>query len=185
MGSALKAIEEIKEEVERSSEVIPKDSLYRKLLETFPLRPLGTEEEYKIGRHIVSRLLVLLESEDAEVQASQAGIEKYLKNLAGIVEAYEKNTYPDVGKNVSGKDMLKFFMESNGLQQGDLKKELGGQPVVSAILRGERKLNLRQISALAVRFNISPEVFIDLNEIKKRQATRRLGTKTHALKRIK
>jgi HTH-type transcriptional regulator/antitoxin HigA len=42
----------------------------------------------------------------------------------------------------------------------NISRELGGQPVVSKILKGERELNLRQIKALAKRFNVSPEVFI-------------------------
>ena len=49
MGHALRALEEIKEEVAHSAAAIPADSLYRKLLEAFPLRPLNTEEEYKMA----------------------------------------------------------------------------------------------------------------------------------------
>jgi HTH-type transcriptional regulator/antitoxin HigA len=53
-----------------------------------------------------------------------------------------------------------YLMELQGLNQTDLSKELGGQPVVSKILKGERELNLRQVKALAKRFKVSPEVFI-------------------------
>lgn len=56
--------------------------------------------------------------------------------------------------------MLAYLMELQGLNQTDFSKELGGQPVVSKILKGERELNLRQVKALAKRFKVSPEVFI-------------------------
>lgn len=56
--------------------------------------------------------------------------------------------------------MLAYMMALQGLKQTDLSKELGGQPVVSKILKGERELNLRQVKALAKRFKVSPEIFI-------------------------
>jgi len=46
------------------------------------------------------------------------------------------------------------------LTQTELSKELGGQPVVSAILNGKRAINARQASALASRFGVSAAVFI-------------------------
>jgi HTH-type transcriptional regulator/antitoxin HigA len=51
-------------------------------------------------------------------------------------------------------------MEQNGLTQADLRTELGGQSVVSAILNGKRALNSRQAKALAARFGVSPAAFI-------------------------
>jgi HTH-type transcriptional regulator/antitoxin HigA len=45
------------------------------------------------------------------------------------------------------------------LTQSDLP-EIGSQGVVSEILRDKRKLNMRQVQALAARFNVSPAVFI-------------------------
>jgi HTH-type transcriptional regulator/antitoxin HigA len=46
------------------------------------------------------------------------------------------------------------------LTQADLR-EVGTQGVVSEILAGKRKLNLRQAKALAKRFHIGLEAFID------------------------
>lgn len=56
--------------------------------------------------------------------------------------------------------MLAYLMNLQGLTQKDLAKEVGGQPIVSKILKGERDLNIRQVKALAKRFKVSPEVFI-------------------------
>lgn len=61
---------------------------------------------------------------------------------------------------ISGSDMLAYLMELQGLTQIDLAKELGGQPIVSKILKGERELNIRQIKALSKRFKVVPEIFI-------------------------
>ena len=47
----------------------------------------------------------------------------------------------------------------HGLRQSDLP-EVGSQGVVSEILSGKRALNLRQVQALAERFQVSPAVFI-------------------------
>ena len=50
-------------------------------------------------------------------------------------------------------------MEEHHLTQNDLR-EIGTQGVVSEILNGKRKLNLRQIRLLSQRFHVSPEGFI-------------------------
>ena len=86
------------------------------------------------------------------------GIRIYLKTLSDLISDYEALKFKSGA--VSGKDMLAYLMDLQGLTQSDLAKEVGGQPIVSKILKGERELNLRQIKALAKRFKISPEVFI-------------------------
>jgi HTH-type transcriptional regulator/antitoxin HigA len=55
--------------------------------------------------------------------------------------------------------VLQFLMEEHGLTQSDLP-EVGSQGVISDILRGKHELNVRQIRALAKRFQVSPAVFI-------------------------
>ncbi len=49
-------------------------------------------------------------------------------------------------------------MEEHSLAQSHLP-EVGAQSVVSAVLAGKRKLNLRQVKALAQRFSVPMEVF--------------------------
>ena len=61
---------------------------------------------------------------------------------------------------VCGVDVLCFLMEEHGLTQSDLP-EIGSQGVVSEVLRGKREPNIRQIRALAKRFQVSPAVFIE------------------------
>jgi len=80
-----------------------------------------------------------------------------LDTLGTLIHAYEREHYPM--PEASGVDMIHFFMEEHGLTQRQLP-ELRSQGVVSEILNGKRALNLRQIRALAERFQVSPAVFI-------------------------
>ena len=64
-------------------------------------------------------------------------------------------------QQASGIDALKFLMEQHGLDQSDLKNEIGSQGVVSEILNGKRQLNLSHIKKLALRFGVKPATFID------------------------
>ena len=52
-----------------------------------------------------------------------------------------------------GINALIYLMESHNLKQSDLP-EIGSQGVVSEILNGKRKLNLRQIKELSNRFHV-------------------------------
>jgi HTH-type transcriptional regulator/antitoxin HigA len=63
------------------------------------------------------------------------------------------------GSQATGVEVLKLLMESKKLRQQDLP-ELGSQGVVSEILSGKRRLNIRQIKDLAARFKVDPRTFI-------------------------
>lgn len=80
-----------------------------------------------------------------------------LDTLGTLLHAYEEQHHPMPA--CSGVDALRFLMEEHGLTVSDLP-EVGSQAVVSAILRGKRALNMRQVGALATRFQVSPAVFI-------------------------
>jgi HTH-type transcriptional regulator/antitoxin HigA len=78
--------------------------------------------------------------------------------LSHLITEYEDEHYKNFSGN--GIDALKFLMEANHLQQSDLS-EIASQGVISEILNGKRKLNLRQIKLLAKRFHVAPATFID------------------------
>jgi HTH-type transcriptional regulator/antitoxin HigA len=82
----------------------------------------------------------------------------FMDLLTDAIERYERAALP--AQKATPVEVLKYLMESHSLAQSDLANELGGQSVVSEILRGSRQLNLRQIRALAERFNTNPSVFI-------------------------
>jgi HTH-type transcriptional regulator / antitoxin HigA len=78
--------------------------------------------------------------------------------VSGLIEAYEAERFgaPDA----SPAEVLRLLIEANDLTQADLAEEVGGQPVVSAILNGRRQINARQAAALGARFGVSPALFI-------------------------
>ncbi len=80
-----------------------------------------------------------------------------LDTLGTVVHAWEEQHHP-ISRSESV-DSLRFLMVEHELTQSDLP-EVGSQGVVSEILGGKRKLNIRQIRALSERFGVSPSVFV-------------------------
>lgn len=56
---------------------------------------------------------------------------------------------------------LRVLMDQYGLNQSSFCNEIGQRSLVSRILSGERNLTVDHIRALAKRFNVSAEVFIE------------------------
>lgn len=152
MSTAKKLIDTLKEDVKGSHQKV--DPTYMKLIEVFPLQTITSKSQHEVALKVVEKLVTFINDE----QPDDKGVEVYLKTLTELVGDYE-HTHFKTG-TVTGAEMLAYIMDLQGLNQNDLSKELGGQPVVSKILKGERELNLRQVKALAKRFKVSPEVFI-------------------------
>ena len=79
-----------------------------------------------------------------------------VEHLGDLVSAYETVHYPM--PEGDGRSALAFLMQQHGLGQADLP-EVGAQSVVSVVLSGKRRLNVRQIRELARRFGVSVETF--------------------------
>jgi HTH-type transcriptional regulator / antitoxin HigA len=116
-----------------------------------PLLSIRNEYEYDLA---VARLNGLLDEVGTD---EQHPLYTLLDTLGTLIYAYEEEHHPIAES--SGVDVLRFLMEEHGLTQSDLP-EIGSQGVVSEVLRGKRELNIRQIRALATRFQVSPAVFI-------------------------
>ena len=116
-----------------------------------PLGPILTEADYAQRVQMLDTLL------DAIGTNETHPLGDLLDLLATQIEAYERQqpTMPEA----TPLEVLRYLMEEHGLTQMDLAEDLGGQSVVSAILRGKRQLNARHIAALAARFQVSPVVF--------------------------
>ncbi|MGH9605746.1 MAG: helix-turn-helix domain-containing protein [Terracidiphilus sp.] len=82
---------------------------------------------------------------------------KAIELLTLLVERYEEEHY--ALPKASAVDVLRFLIERHGLKQRDLAPELGGESVVSEVLKGKRKLNAGHIEQLSKRFHVSPAVF--------------------------
>lgn len=115
-----------------------------------PLLTIHNESEYD---QAVERLNALLDEVGTN---EQHPLYELLDTLGTILHAYEEKHF--VIRDSSGIDMLKYLMDEHELKQTDLV-EVGSQGVVSEILSGKRRLNVRQIEVLSQRFGVSPAVF--------------------------
>lgn len=79
--------------------------------------------------------------------------------VADRIREYEDRVHPWPDTSTSA-SRLAFLMDQHDLRQSDLP-EVGTQGVVSELLTGKRKINLRQAKALAKRFGVPLEVFAD------------------------
>ncbi|MGH9612656.1 MAG: helix-turn-helix domain-containing protein, partial [Bryobacteraceae bacterium] len=83
---------------------------------------------------------------------------KYANVLAALIEKYEDECYPIEG--VEPVEILAELMSANDLRQKDLAALLGGESGVSAILNGDRRINMDQAFRLGERFKVSPMLFM-------------------------
>lgn len=111
-----------------------------------------TEEQYD---QLVSHLDELLEIVGDDESHPLAAL---VAQVAAVIEAYDHEHRPI--PEAPGHEVLRLLMQAHQLKQGELP-EVGTQSVVSEILNGKRKLNVRQIGALARRFNVPADVFFD------------------------
>jgi len=74
-----------------------------------------------------------------------------------LIADYEAKHF--IVEKASGVEVLKALMDANGLRQKDLADDLGGESVVSLILKEKRQLNRQQMEKLSLRFRVSPAVF--------------------------
>lgn len=115
------------------------------------LRKPKNEADYDALVAALDELLDLVGEDESNPLMSLVDI------LSDWIEAYDHEHRPM--PIASGVDVLRAMMREHGLNQNDLPG-LGAQSVVSEILSGKRKLNLRQIKWLAERFGVSVETFI-------------------------
>ncbi len=113
---------------------------------------IHTEAHYKKAISMLDKLI------DEITEKSDPIKESLIDTLGTLIKDYEDRTIKEPKGDSVG--ALKYLLEEHGLNQSDLQ-EIGSQGVVSEILNGKRKLNLRQVVALSNRFSVSPSVFID------------------------
>ena len=122
----------------------------------FPPRPLANRKMYDHYYKAVNILMRELEA-GAVAKTIRTTIQDYIKSVTPFLVDYEKKDFPL--KSASPEEVLRFLMEENDLSQYDLASDFGGQPVVSDILNGKRKLTREHIERLSKRFGISPATF--------------------------
>ena len=112
--------------------------------------PIANEVQYE-------EALAFVETVFDDVAANSAHpLDGLVDLLADRIREYEDRVHPWPDTSTPA-TVLASLMEEHGLKQSDLP-EIGAQSVVSAVLAGKRKLNLRQVKALAHRFSVPLDV---------------------------
>ncbi len=128
----------------------------RWLLTHLPPQPIVNKNLHRAYRDALHILMDALE-EGTVAGSIKADLAGYVRVIAGLLAEYERTAFPI--KAASPGEVLAFLMEQHGLTQGDLAKDLGGQPIVSNIINGKRELTREHIERLSMRFKVSPAVF--------------------------
>ncbi len=100
----------------------------------------------------VSRLLELQRKAHRSSEETETA-----KLLIVLIADYEAKQFTI--EKASGVEVLRELMDANGLRQKDLADDLGGESIVSLILKEKRQLNRQQMEKLSHRFQVSPAVF--------------------------
>ncbi len=137
---------------ERHLDLASVQTAWQELNRLVPLGAISGERDYKRRVKVMDELLERIGANESH------RLMPLLDLVTKEIEAYEakQQALPEAAPA----EVLAFLMEEHQLKQTDLAEELGGQSVVSAILNSKRKLNTRQVKALAARFNVSPAVFL-------------------------
>ncbi|ULA63272.1 MAG: HTH cro/C1-type domain-containing protein [Nitrospira sp.] len=126
---------------------------YRRIRQRIPLGPLRTEAEYTRAVTVLDEIVDEIGGQETHPLADLA------ETLGLFIESYEDAHIPF--SDSSAPEILRTLMDEHGLSQSDLP-EIGSQGVLSEILSGKRDLNVRQITQLAARFDVSPTLFIPI-----------------------
>lgn len=110
----------------------------------------------------------LIELEEADHTSAED--RKYANLLAALIEKYEEEHYPIQG--ATPLEILQELISTNGLRQKELAPLLGGESGVSAILNGDRRINMDQALRLGERFRVSPMLFMPTKPAKRARPTR-------------
>ena len=138
--------------IERPIDLKSVQSAWQGLNKLVPLGPITNAKDYELRVGVMDELLDRIGANESH------RLMPLLDIITRQIEAYEAQHHalPDAPPAV----VLAYLMEEKGIKQTDLAEELGGQSIVSAVLNGKRELNIRQVRALALRFKVSPAVFL-------------------------
>jgi antitoxin component HigA of HigAB toxin-antitoxin module len=122
------------------------------LVRRFPPQAIHDEVGYGNTQEMVDRLTSL-----PKLTAGQA---EYLDTLTILFEAYENERERIDTDHLSPLDMLRFLLESNGMNGSDLGRLLGNRELGPKILNGSRQLSKTHIRLLAARFKVDAGLFL-------------------------
>jgi HTH-type transcriptional regulator / antitoxin HigA len=123
---------------------------YLELVMKFPLRSIKDDKELARAQRVLDELL--------SRNPLDFGEEAYLDALSDLVEHYEDHNV--ILEQATDTEIIRQLMQSHELNQTTFASRIGiPKSVLSEILKGERKLNRKQIDAMAREFRISKDTF--------------------------
>ncbi len=125
----------------------------RLLTKTLP-RAITTEEENERMLAIVDGLM--RKGEDNLTPEEGALFDL----LVMLIEKFEDEHYPEVGRTATPVSILKHLMEARDLKPKDLWDVIGSKSLTSEILSEKRTISKSKAKALAGFFHVSAELFI-------------------------
>jgi len=113
-------------------------------------RVIHNDEELEAYTESLFKLTALADPSLTEAAA--------IELLTLLIESYEQAHYPIPAADPVS--VVRYLMERQGLTQRDLVPQFGTESAVSMFLSSQRKLTLRQVRNLALRFKLTADVFI-------------------------
>jgi len=104
------------------------------------------------------RYIQLLEKLDENWDKLGTHERKIHELLVLLIQDFEKKTYKVRASTPI--EALQELVDSNNLRNKDLVGIFATESIVSEVLKGKRALTVEHIRRLAVRFNVSPSVFV-------------------------
>lgn len=112
---------------------------------------IKTDEDYQVAIARIEELMDFNPVPDSDE-------EKELELLSMLVDQYEDKMYPV--EEPDPVDIIKFYMDQNGLKQADMVPYLGSKSKVSEVLNGKRPLSLSMIRKLHHGLKISANLLL-------------------------
>lgn len=120
--------------------------IYQKLIKRFPLRPIRSEAENELAAKMCDTLVGRKDLSQAEMD--------YLEVLSDLIGHFESQWDEP---SLSPRELIKYLMEANDLEQKDRVPYFGTRSRVSEFLSGHRDLSVEQAKKLAERFKLKLE----------------------------
>jgi HTH-type transcriptional regulator / antitoxin HigA len=132
---------------------------YQRLIRSFPLLPIRSDEDMEAAMVVMSDLL----TRQGVLAPMESG---YLSVLQRLVDDYE-DRHPEVQAfraavaNVTPGEALAYLMEQGNITQTQLAREIGcKQSVISAMVCGKRGVSKVLARRLSERFNVAIDLFL-------------------------
>lgn len=125
--------------------------VYSQLVAEVTPKVIETEDEYEQFLAVAERLTF---------KQDQTPEESALYDLVTmLVETYESQHY--LIEKSSPAEVLEHIIESSGIDVTDLAKIFGSIETLDRVLAGQELINTTQAKALADRFKLSPQIFLN------------------------